>query len=257
MKTINRIGETNTSNEGYEMEIIEYINAKNIFVEFQDEHKMKVHTTYGNFKNGNVKNSYHPNVCGVGYLGEGKYKAKENGKDTEVYKKWHDMLRRCYDPYYLDRHPTYRDCMVCEEWLNFQNFAKWYEENVYECDNEETHLDKDILIKGNKIYSTETCVLVPKRINSLFTKCNAIRGKYPIGVNWHKATNKFVAQCNVLDKENNRKVHLGLYDSIEEAFLAYKQFKEGYIKQIADEYKDLIPTKLYDALYRWEVEIDD
>jgi hypothetical protein len=36
-----------------------------------------------------------------------------------------------------------------------------------------------------------------------------------------------------------------------------KNFKENYIKQVADEYKDLIPQKVYEALYRYEVEIND
>ena len=84
------------------------------------------------------------------------------------------------------------------------------------------------------------------------------RGKYPIGVSWHKASNKFIARCNILDKQNNRKIiHVGLYNTVEEAFLAYKNFKENYIKQVADEYKNLIPKRLYEAMYSYEVEIND
>ena len=120
------------------------------------------------------------------------------------------------------------------------------------------HLDKDILIKGNKIYSPNTCIFVPERINKLFTKRQNDRGKYPIGTCWHKPSNKFIAQCSVLDKENNRKeIHLGYYDTSEEAFLVYKQFKEKYMRQIADEYKDLIPQKLYEIMYRYKVEMND
>lgn len=36
-----------------------------------------------------------------------------------------------------------------------------------------------------------------------------------------------------------------------------KEFKENYIKEVANEYKDKIPQKLYEAMYRYKVEIDD
>lgn len=257
-----RLGEIRKSKEslgGYTMKIIEYNGRNNIWIEFQDENKSKVHTQYGNFEKGNVKNPYHPSVFGVGYYGVGKYKSRgKDKKKTIAYKSWIMMLQRCYDPYTINKRLTYIDCYVCDEWLCFQNFAEWYYKNYYECNNEEMHLDKDILIKGNKIYSPETCVFVPQRINSLFTKSDASRGKYPIGVSWHKASNKFMTQCSIFDKENNKKqMYLGYYNTSEEAFLAYKQFKENYIKQVADEYKELIPNKLYDALYRYEVNIGD
>lgn len=253
-----RLGEINTSNEGYEMKIVEYNKYSDIWVEFQDKHKAKVHTEYKHFKKGGVKNPYHKSVFNVGYLGEGKYKQYVNGNQTKCYITWCNMIKRCYDPYELNRYPSYIDVYVCDEWLCFQNFAKWFYKNYYDIPNDNICLDKDILFKNNKIYSSETCILVPKRINTLFIKCNASRGKYPIGVYWRKDVDKFVAQCQILDKNSKSKQKfLGYFNNEYDAFLAYKVFKENYIKQVADEYKDLIPTKLYDALYRWEVSIDD
>ena len=251
---IDRTGEEGYNTFGTLMKIIEYKNANDIIVEFQDEYKTKVHTRYCHFEKGNVKNPYDKSVFGVGYLGTGKY----NWKDYPyIYKKWCNMLRRCYDPYELNNNnQTYRDVIVCKKWHNFQNFCKWYKENIYECNNEEMHLDKDILIKGNKIYSPKTCIIVPQKINSLFVKCDKSRGEYPIGVSWDKKSNKFIATCRILDKEN-KKINLGYYNTSEEAFLAYKKFKEKYIKQVADEFKYLIPQKLYEALYKYEVEIND
>ena len=259
MNEINRMGETNISNEGYEMKIIKYNGCMDIWVEFQDEHSANVHAQYSSFKNGEVKNPYHKSVFGVGYLGQGKYKTMdEYNKHTMIYKTWQRMLKRCYDAYYINKYPSYIDCIVCKEWHNFQSFASWYETNYYEIPNEKMELDKDILIKGNKIYSPETCMFVPKRINILFTKCNAIRGKYPIGVCLNKNVNKFMAYCSFLNENGKKKKKtLGYYNTSEEAFLVYKQFKEKYIRQIANEYKDLIPNKLYEALYRYEVEIND
>lgn len=112
------------------------------------------------------------------------------------------------------------------------------------------HLDKDILIKGNKIYSPNTCIFVPQKINSLFTKRNSVRGEYPIGVTYSKKNHKFEPQVQ-------GRGWLGYYDTPEESFEVYKKNKEKRIKEIADEYKNKIPIKLYDALYDYKVEITD
>ena len=250
-----RIGEENYNTFGTLMRIVEYNNANDIIIEFQDEYKVRKSAIYSDFKKGNIKNPYDKSVYNIGYIAEGKYNKKDY---PHIYNKWRNMLMRCYEPYCINKELTYIDCIVCKDWHNFQNFSSWWEKNMYECNNECMDLDKDILVKGNKIYSPETCVIVPRRINLLFTKSDKTRGKYPIGVHWHKANNKFMTKCNVLDKKNNNKrIHLGYYDTAEEAFAIYKQFKENYIKQVADEYKDLIPIKLYEALYKYEVEIDD
>lgn len=169
------------------------------------------------------------------------------------------MLQRCYDSKFHKRESTYIDCEVCEEWLNFQNFAKWYYENYYEMEGQKIHLDKDILHKGNKIYSPENCIFVPERINTLFIKRDKLRGHYPIGVCYHKASGKFNTQCSIYDYKENKtkKKYLGCYDTPEKAFEVYKQFKEKYIKQVADHYKDQIPEKLYNELYNYQIEITD
>lgn len=255
MKT-ERLGETNISKEQYIMKIVEYKNARDIIVEFQDEYNARIHTEYKNFKKGEVKNPYDKNVFGVGYYGQGKYKSKgKDGKHTKAYITWVSMLRRCYDPYYINKHLTYIDCYVCKEWHNFQNFAEWYYKNYYELEGDKIDLDKDILYKGNKIYSPETCILVPQRINILFTKRDATRGEYPIGVTYYKKNNNLKVHCNL----NGKQKHLGYFPLNRpfQAFYTYKMFKENYIKQVADEYKDLIPQKLYNALYKYRVEIND
>lgn len=151
------------------------------------------------------------------------------------------------------KHPTYQEVVVCEEWHNFQNFAKWYYENYYEVNGERMELDKDILYKNNKVYSPETCFIVPQRINNLFVKTNAKRGSCPIGVHEHK-NGTYVVQCE-FNKE--RKRYLGCYQTKEEAFYVYKHEKEKYIKEVAEEYKGLIPNELYNAMYNYKVEIND
>jgi hypothetical protein len=265
-KLINRIGEENYNKFGTLMKIVEYKDALNIIVEFQDSHKARVHTNYSNFKKGCVSNPYDKTVHGVGYLGIGKYKSRgKDGKKTKAYNTWQHMIRRCYDPYYINKNPTYKDCIVCDEWLCFQNFAEWYYNNCYEIEGEVMHLDKDILCKGNKIYSPETCIFVPHRINVLFTKSDKARGEYPIGVYYRfKRVEQYEyhyleVACNIMvnGKKKNKTLKTLPLNRPFQAFTIYKEFKENYIKQVADEYKDLIPNKLYEALYKWEVEIND
>lgn len=251
-----RIGEENYNNYGTLMKIIKYYKNNDIWVEFQDEYKAKVHTNYGNFKRGEVRNPYDKTVENVGYLGEGTYSKKENEK---CYNYWKHMITRCYNPYKLNKYQMYIDCFVCEEWHCFQNFAKWYERNYYEIKGERMCLDKDILIKGNKIYSPTSCCFTPQRINVLFIKADSIRGKYPIGVCYHKITNKLISQISVYEHNKTKRYHLGCFPLNKpfQAFYTYKMFKEKYIKEVAEEYKNSIPIELYNAMYKWEVEIND
>lgn len=251
---IKREGESSINSQGLKMKIIRYGNCEDVDVEFEDGITVK-NMTYQNFKKGTIKNYCVPEVFGVGYLGFGKYKSGENGKHTEVYQKWKNMLERCYCPYYINKQITYKDCIVYKDWHNFQNFADWFMNNIWSDDC--TCLDKDILIRGNKLYSSETCVLVDSRINNLFTKQDNARGDLPIGVTYKKSNGKYIARCNVGKK---RMKHLGYFTTPLEAFLAYKSFKEFYIKQIADEYFNKYPRfpyKLLKAMYEYEVDIND
>ena len=116
-------------------------------------------------------------------------------------------------------------------------------------------IDKDILYKGNKLYSPSKCCLVPQRVNNLLLKSNAIRGNLPIGVHFHQVNGTYIAQCG--GHGNGR--YLGSYDTPIEAFNAYKKDKEREIKEIARiEYdKGTITKQCYDALMQYEVEITD
>ena len=181
---INRIGEKTTNNFGSEMIIVNqyrYNNVTYIDVYFPEYDWTFNHAKYSNFKKGKIKCPYERRTYGIGYLGEGKYNSCENGKKTKCYKVWHSMLQRCYDPKLQEREPTYRGCTVCDKWHNFQTFAEWYNDNYYQIHGEVMCLDKDILIKGNKIYSPETCCFVPEKINTLFVKSDKSRGNNPIG----------------------------------------------------------------------------
>lgn len=240
---MNRVGEQNISNQGCLMTIIAYRKAVDMDIQFTNGCIVRG-KTYFNFKNGKISNPLHPSVYGVGYVGVGIYSETTHPK---TYNKWCRMLQRCYCPKYHKNSPTYRGCSVHPDWYNFQNFAKWFEENYVEGYD----LDKDILFKGNKIYSPKTCCFVPQEVNMLFTKCTSKRGKYPIGVS--KARNKYQATLS----SGNELIYLGVYDTPELAFKAYKRAKERDIKDVAKLCKGSISDEAYQALMSYKVEIND
>lgn len=243
----NRVGDIYTTNEGYEIEIIKYYSAINCTILFTNG-LILYNRTYDDIKKGCIKNPYHPKVYNVGHIGVGDYVSKINNKVTKVYKTWAGVLERCHsDKLHLKR-SSYIGCSVHSEWYNFQNFAEWFEENHIEGFD----LDKDILVKGNKIYSPKTCCFVPKEINSLFVKCDKSRGDLPIGVSLSRH-NKFVAKLSSVRKQ----IHLGTFNTSEEAFQAYKIAKESYIKELAEKYKHQITEACYQALYSYQVELND
>lgn len=257
-KGIFRIGEVSVNNKNEKMVIIKYRDANDISIEF-DDGTIVEKVSYRAFKLGQIKNPNSPSVYNKGYLGQGKYKARDRNKSSRVYDAWHNMLTRCYNRKYQEGKPTYIGCEVSEEFLNFQRFAEFYINETW-CDNICLIPDKDILChEEDKMYSKETVLLVDMRINSLFTKTDGIRGKYPIGVSFDGS--KYLSKCYTLDYDGNKTVaRLGRFDAPEEAFYAYKEFKEQYIKQVADEYREKYPNfpkKLYDAMYSYQVLITD
>ena len=257
MSKIDRTGEERLNAFGSKMIIKKYRKAIDIDVYFPEYDWIFEHATYGKFKKGEIKCSYEPRTLGVGYLGEGKYKTRENGKVHKYYKIWHGMLTRCYDPKFHEKRPTYDGCKVEDYLLNFQHMCEWLENNYYEIPGEQMCLDKDILCKGNKIYSRETCIFVPKRINNLFVKSDNRRGDDPIGVSDLPSGNYQVNCSNGYGKL----IPLGTYSTKEEAFQAYKEYKEKVIKEVIDSYEGKIPEPFYsrlkEAMYNYEVEIDD
>jgi hypothetical protein len=247
------VGEVNKNNFGSVMKVISYYRSDDVWVEFVDTGN-KVHTEWRHFYEGNVRNVYDKSVFGIGYLGEGKYKTRENSKHTHQYSIWTNMLNRCYNEKFHKKQHTYIDCTVSDEWHNFQNFAKWYDANFYQIQGEKMELDKDILIKGNKVYSPETCLFVPQNINKLFLKRDSARGNFPIGVSHEVKTDKYVV---TLSNSKGKVYRIGTYDTPEKAFIVYKNDKEKLIKGIAYEYKNQIPLILYNTMVNYQVEITD
>ena len=204
-----------------------------------------------------MKNENPKTVLSIGVTGN-KYPANINGKNSKEYRTWKHMLERCYDNDLKNKYSTYKQVTCCDEWLYYPNFYEWlHKQKNFEkwLNGYKWCLDKDILVKGNKLYSPNTCCLVPQNVNNLFVNQNTIRGNLPIGVCKHKE--KFQSWCRNLI--TGKKCFLGTYNTPEEAFQAYKQAKESYIKQVAqEEYnKGNITKKCYEAMMNYEVEITD
>lgn len=160
------------------------------------------------------------------------------------------MFIRCYDPKCQKKRPTYIGCQVSEEWHTLSTFKDWYysQPNYGKPD---MALDKDILVKGNKVYDPKFCRLLPSRVNLLLTDSGAKRGIYPIGVCYNKQNGKYKARCN----NGTRLIHLGLYDTVDEAFSTYKTYKEQLIKTVAEDYysQNLITSDVRFALINWTI----
>lgn len=240
-----RLGEIKMNNSGTPMQIIRYNTSEDIDVMFLDEHKyVRTHSTYNNFNTGGIKNPFDKNVYGIGYIGLGNHAIKIGKEKTQPYRVWHELIARCYAEKKKDKYPSYYDIStICEEWKCYQRFADWYEQEKYECEGR-LHLDKDILYAGNKVYSPYTCLLVLQRINMLFSNKPNNRG-LPNGIVQY--SKGYIAKyCGE---------EIGRYPTLEEAYSAYAKEKEIAIKRVADEYKEVIPEKVYKALYDYKVDI--
>jgi len=248
-KYIDRLGEKKLNKNGQMMEIIKYKGCNDILVRFEDgtiEHSM-----YQNFVKGNILNRMLPTICGVGYIGQGDYKALDEFGNSKRYDTWKSMIYRCYNKNRQKDCPTYKGCSVCEEWHNFQNFAKWYNDNYYKVEDEKMELDKDILIKGNKIYSPDTCIYVPSYINQIFKGFeNNNNNKVSTGISKTIRKNKNCVTIRYLVYiwKYGKSIYFGSYENLSEAKDIYIKEKTKHILEIANKYKDKIPIKLYSSM---------
>ena len=185
-------------------------------------------------------------IEGVG-INDGTYPTMK----VKEYQLWRGMMCRCFNERELLKYHRYKGCTVSDNFKHYTYFYEWCNRQIgFGFDG--WHLDKDILIKGNKIYSEDNCVFVPSEVNMLFTKSNSTRGLYPIGVSMNYK--KLRARCSV----DGVYILIGSsYNTPNDAFYAYKEFKENYIKTVADRYKSVIDQRVYEALYKYQVDITD
>ncbi len=245
------VGKVFKSKSSGDFKILKYNDIANVEIQFlKTGYETTVRLT--NIRNGYVKDPYLPSVCGVGILGT-KYLSAVNGRNTKEYTLWCNMLKRCYSDTCKKKQPTYEGCEVSDNFKSYEYFYEWCN-NQIGFGNEGWQLDKDLLVKGNKIYSESTCVFIPAETNTLLTKCTNSRGEHLIGVCWYKRDKAFVARVN---KSKGGREYLGSFTTEIEAFNAYKVAKESFIKEQANKWKGKIDERAYEALMNYQVEIDD
>lgn len=162
------VGSVHNTNDG-KLQIVKYNGCYDVVAKFVDtgfESSFRAE----NIRLGTVKDRLRPSVFGVGFIGVGNYKAStKGGVRTPHYERWYHMLERCYSPSQQENHKAYIGCSVCPEWMDFQVFAKWCDENSNGSDD--CQIDKDGIIAGNKIYSPSTCRLISRQEN-IETSCS-------------------------------------------------------------------------------------
>ena len=245
------VGKVCKSLNSGDFKILKYNDAYNVEIQFL---KTGFETTaqLGDIKSGLIKDPYSPSVYSIGIVGT-KYPSTINGVLTKEYNLWQHMLKRCYSDKYQKKRPTYEGCEVSDNFKSYEYFYDWCNKQVG-FGNDGFHLDKDLLIKGNKVYSETTCVFIPAEVNTLLTKSTASRGEYLIGVYWSKTHKAFVARVS---KNKGKQERLGYFNTELEAFNAYKQAKESFIKEQANKWKSQIDERAYNALMNYEIDIND
>ena len=245
------VGKILKSKNSGDFKILKYNDSGNVEIQFLNTgYEASVQLT--NIRNGKVKDPYSPSVCNIGIVGT-KYPSKVNGVLTKEYTLWQSMLVRCYNDVYQKKQPTYEGCEVSNKFKSYEYFYEWCNKQVG-FSNEGFDLDKDLLTKGNKVYSEDSCVFLPHEINSLLIKRTASRGKHLIGVCWCKRDKAFIAQVN---KNKGKQEKLGSFNTELEAFNAYKTAKETFIREQANKWKGKIDDRAYNTLMNYEVNIDD
>jgi len=169
-------GEIHKTNSFGDVLIIKYLTSFNVEIEFINTSSRTV-TTAAMIRKGSVRDKFSPAVCGFGYVGVGNYKPRVNGRDSNAYIVWHDMIVRCYSQNKLLKSPTYKGCTVCDEWRNFQSFAKWFSVNYIKG----YQIDKDMIVSGNKVYSPATCLFISRAENMAIARARYYVVKSPAG----------------------------------------------------------------------------
>ena len=246
------LNKTYTNKQGLNYKIVHYNTYYDVTILFDSGYIKSA--TMKEVKRNAIKDKLSPSVYGVGIVGI-RYNTKVDGKHTTEYGTWKNMLRRCYSEKGRHKFQSYDDCTVSENFKRYGYFYEWVNKqvgfNTVDDMGNIFQLDKDLLSKGNKIYSETTCVFLPLEINIALAIKDSKHKKFHVGV--RKNRNKYEVICCI----NSKSTYLGVFNTEIEAFNAYKQAKENYLKQLAEKWKDKIDTRAYNALMEYQVEITD
>lgn len=197
-----------------------------------------------------VKDYLYPSVYGVGCLGESTVNSGDPLKNTIILT-WKGMMGRCYNPQYSENRPTYVECVTSQSWTNQVNFKAWFIKQIangYYQDGWE--LDKDLLFRQNKIYSEETCVFLPQRLNQLQQVKKDSEYNWLPGVNFDKSRGKFKSEVNFDGKRH----YFPRRETEMESFLEYKELKEKLVRADAENWKGIIDPRAYESLKNYSLD---
>ena len=238
-----------TKNYG-DVVVLDYYNARDVTIKFLNTGNVRK-TGTSELKKGEIRDNEAFPVYVVGIM-DVPNEARRNVPIPKEYSIWNGVRHRCYNENIRHLTPSYQEAEMSENFKRYSYFKEWCNKQIG-FDQDGWQLDKDILIKGNKLYSEATCCFVPPEINTLILKADRIRGKYPIGVYEDKQAGKFKVRISVEGKQK----HVGRYYCEKEAFYAYKVAKEQHIKEVANKWKGQIDVRVYEALINWTISIDD
>ena len=246
------VGKVFNSNTYGKFTVTSYEHSTRVHIRFEDTGGINVFSICS-VRDGSVVDLLAKTTYGVGYIGYGhNHKCADSKK---LFKVWSGVMQRCFDPLWKDRHKCYEQTKCSEYFLCASNFIEWSKSQVGYNSTDDFGkpfaLDKDILVKGSNTYSSETCAFVPREVNNLILTNRKNRGGLPIGVS--TKAGKFRARVSI----NKQETALGVFNTVDEAFYAYKQAKEAYIKEVANKWKDQIDNRVYEALMNYQVEITD
>lgn len=176
------------------------------------------------------------------------YPTRINNIKTKEFSHWNAMRDRCKkDGATQKLYPAYIGCSMDSFFEDpkqgFQNFAAWCQNQVG-FKKEGFELDKDILVKGNKVYGPNTCVFVPQQINNLFLvpRKKDQTNNMPVGVRF--VDNGYRVEISI----DNKAVNLGRFQNVNLAEQAYLTRKVQDIHEKAKLYKDQIDSRVYDSM---------
>lgn len=281
--------------------LVYYKNSNCCVIESKNTHNL-IKIRYKHFKSGEFKDCLKPSIYGLGIVGFNKIPVLY----YSIYNIWRNVILRAKIHTNIYYENWYFDVNMIDSWFYFPNFLDWFLEqpnyiedilNILSIERTRFELDKDILKKGNRLYSDLTCCLVPESINKSFTYAKKDNMNLPVGLcftsdrkgvyitHYDKKlvrlldidTTKYFNKANMLSNANYYRSIASQYRYINKlpeeqwaaigyCFLEYKKLKEYVIKQLAEywynyEYEGkiyhCITKKCYDALMNWVVDIND
>ena len=250
LKKVEHDGKVYPSNRFGDIKILEYKNNKQVVIMFLNTGFI-TEESMGVIRSGHIRDNEAFPVYKVGVMDIPNELQKGKPKPRE-YSIWNGIRQRCYNENNRDNLMSYKGIKMSDNFKLYSYFKEWCHKQIG-FNEDGWHLDKDILVKGNKVYSEDTCCFVPPEINCTITNNKSVRGQFPQGVTYNRTKTRYRAKI----RRGAKLESLGTYDTPEEAFYAYKPIKEACIKSLAEKWKDKIDPRVYDALVKWEINIDD